>query len=550
MAKLYNRAGMSTATTGTGTITLGSALTDPKKYLSFADAGVQNLDDLTILIEDGVEFEISRGVYTASGTTITRDTVLKSSNSNALLNLTGSAKVYIIAAAEDIRRPFSGAMVKKSATLSAQNFTGTPVTITWNSEVYDTDNYHDNATNTSRLTVPVGVTHVRISWHLFLQNFTAAQWAFMRVIKNGSASYDGAPQSQWYNDATQGESMFTSAVIPVNAGDYFELQIQVESDTTVDINAQSFFAIEAVTTSISQGNAFLGALVRKAANQTAANYTSITPIAWTAEDYDTGSWHDNSTNNTRLTVPTGVKKVDLVGYVNVSGGTGTAGTYFVLKFYKNGVLVPTAPTMVAHNSITSTELSIVALSVDCNPGDYFELYFQYSTDTSITVDTTSFFQARAVEGVMYTSTQTRPTYRGARVRKSANQTLANYSVATAVTFDTEDRDTDGFHDNVTNNTRLTVPSGVTKVRLHAFMEILLLAATNWFNFTIFKNGSGSYNGTCSVTNGTSVAGDYRSMGSTDVLDVTAGDYFELVLVSGDTSVTVTTVSWFAIEVIE
>ena len=98
MTKLVNRAKMTTATTGTGTITLGSASSG---YQSFAAAGVVNADIVRYVIEDGTAWEIGEGTYTASGTTLTR-VVSESSNADAALNLTGSAVVYVSAAAEDI----------------------------------------------------------------------------------------------------------------------------------------------------------------------------------------------------------------------------------------------------------------------------------------------------------------------------------------------------------------------------------------------------------------------------------------------------------------
>ena len=98
MVTLVNRAKMSTATTGTGTITLGTA---ESGYQSFADAGVVDTDVVRYVIEDGTAWEIGTGTYTASGTTLTR-TVSESSNADAALNLTGSAAVYVSATAEDI----------------------------------------------------------------------------------------------------------------------------------------------------------------------------------------------------------------------------------------------------------------------------------------------------------------------------------------------------------------------------------------------------------------------------------------------------------------
>lgn len=91
MAKFANRAAMDTATTGTGAITLGSALS---LHQSFADAGIGDGDTVNYVIEDGTDWEIGTGVYTASGTTLTR-TVTESSNADAELNLSGGATVFI-----------------------------------------------------------------------------------------------------------------------------------------------------------------------------------------------------------------------------------------------------------------------------------------------------------------------------------------------------------------------------------------------------------------------------------------------------------------------
>ena len=97
MVKLVNRARMSTSTTGTGTITLGSA---ENGYQSFDDAGVPDGDIVRYVIEDGANWEVGTGTYTASGTTLTR-TVTESSNSDAALNLSGNAVVFIGPAAQD-----------------------------------------------------------------------------------------------------------------------------------------------------------------------------------------------------------------------------------------------------------------------------------------------------------------------------------------------------------------------------------------------------------------------------------------------------------------
>lgn len=101
MVKLVNRAKMTTATTGTGTLTLGSAVDG---YQTFADAGVADADVVRYVIEDGSNWEIGTGTYTASGTTLSR-TVSESSNSDAAISLSGTATVFVGAAEEDFIQP-------------------------------------------------------------------------------------------------------------------------------------------------------------------------------------------------------------------------------------------------------------------------------------------------------------------------------------------------------------------------------------------------------------------------------------------------------------
>jgi hypothetical protein len=97
---LVNRCWFRASSGGTSAFTVSSAITG---FLTPANAGAVNgayypyaaeSDDLT-------EWEVGVGVYTSSGTTLSR-IVLKSSNANAAVNFTAAPKVALTALADDL----------------------------------------------------------------------------------------------------------------------------------------------------------------------------------------------------------------------------------------------------------------------------------------------------------------------------------------------------------------------------------------------------------------------------------------------------------------
>lgn len=81
-------------TTGTGTFTLSGVVTG---YQSFSAIGNGNTTYYTITLQGGSEWEVGIGTYTSSGTTLSRDTILASSNSGNLVNFSaGTKNVFVV----------------------------------------------------------------------------------------------------------------------------------------------------------------------------------------------------------------------------------------------------------------------------------------------------------------------------------------------------------------------------------------------------------------------------------------------------------------------
>ena len=87
---LYDRVSFSTATAGTGTITVGAATTN---FRTMAGATIPDGTTVQYTIEDGAAWETGSGVTGASATTLTR--VLSQSSTGALLVLSGTAKCFL-----------------------------------------------------------------------------------------------------------------------------------------------------------------------------------------------------------------------------------------------------------------------------------------------------------------------------------------------------------------------------------------------------------------------------------------------------------------------
>lgn len=126
-------------------------------------------------------------------------------------------------------------------------------------------------------------------------------------------------------------------------------------------------------TTPASGTTFAGAYVTNSTNPSIANNT-LTTLAFNTETYDTNAYHDNSTNNSRITIPSGK-----AGYYLVTAGgqweLNSAGRR-ELYLHKNG-------SSIAGNEVTANAAAYPtnALSVPVllAVGDYLEIKLYQSS---------------------------------------------------------------------------------------------------------------------------------------------------------------------------
>ena len=135
---LKDRVKETTTTTGTGTVTLAGAASG---FQSFAAVGDGNQTFYAIVDSASGDWEVGVGTYTSSGTTLSRTTVVSSSNAGSLVNFGAGSKdvfvtypssrsVYLDAAGSAVTTLDIGTLGTSTANITTANITSGTVSTT------------------------------------------------------------------------------------------------------------------------------------------------------------------------------------------------------------------------------------------------------------------------------------------------------------------------------------------------------------------------------------------------------------------------------------
>jgi hypothetical protein len=408
------------------------------------------------------------------------------------------------------------AFVNKTGDQSIAGGSGN-VALTWEAEVSDVQGIHDNSTANTQFIIPAAWNgrYGRVAFNIRHNGgeagFTAQTW-------KGGASYPGAARP----DVQTGSDDYCpaySAPVVLATGNYFEIAADDDTNTVAGNNTWAMFEMMPST--------FSGALITKTVDQSLSAAT-FTDLVWATEVYDVGGWFAVGTSASELTVPSGPTLVRL--QANIFGSS-VAGQLVGLMLKNNANFRGMAHVDCDTDGLDSVNLMSAPIAVTA--GDDFKAQAFFTNAADVIADDRCWFSIHALPSSL----------KYALVHRTTQQNLT-ISTPAIINWTSEVADTDAWHDNSTNPSRLTVPSGVSKVRVG--FNIQTVSATGPLTVRILKNGS-SFLGMAQVE--TDTAGTDNVNGWSAILDVTPGDYFECEVTQGGVSSGVGSVeqNWFAIE---
>ena len=256
---ISDRVKETTTTTGTGTYSLGGAVTGFETFT----ANLSNSDTTYYACSDGTDFEVGLGTFTSSGTTLARTTILASSNSNNAVSWSSGTRTIFctLPAAKAVFLDASGNANLAGDIIVAGEVDGASLDISGNADIdgtleADAITVNGTALNTviagvtvTNATNAVNSTHVNVA-----DNENANEENLITFIEDASATGNVGLESDGdfsYNPSTGTVSatIFKGNIDAVD-GDF---DGTLEADA-ITLNGTSITATATLDTGISNNN--------------------------------------------------------------------------------------------------------------------------------------------------------------------------------------------------------------------------------------------------------------------------------------------------------
>lgn len=355
---------MSEVFTNNAITTLNGAITSGASSLVVTSAtGFPTTGDFRIIIKaEGANTDEICTVTAVSGTTFTisRATEATAGVQTASAHGNGAVVAHVLTAgalrALNIPTGFIGCSIYHSTTSSA-------TTAPFDTEIFDTDGFHDTVTNNSRVTIPAGMGGKYLA--IFSTSATSGT-VIPRFKVNGTVIGPNAV-------GTAGSYSLPNIqrVLALNGGDYLEVDITgggTHGDTTYPEQKANLQVVKLDSGKIGSG---VGAKVYNSTTQSVGS--GGVAATFDSEDFDTDGFHSTGASTSRMTIPTG-----MAGIYSVEAGgdwAGTQTTYFYFKV--NGT------TEAKGRVLSSAADSISTTSVlKLNAGDYVEFIIDAVSGTA------------------------------------------------------------------------------------------------------------------------------------------------------------------------
>ena len=248
---------------------------------------------------------------------------------------------------------------------------GTWFPITWDNEVVDTHGFHDNSSNTNRLSVPSGITNVAFARVTAGIRVTASStdWVWTHIFRDNTERADGCARLA-YEGATDERSAVCTAIVPVTPGTtYFDVQQRHESGgggkNVIGGSTESWAQIETFPST------YKFASIRTSASQAVSAGVTVTKTFGSAIS-DANGYRSGST----IVAPSGVTQARVSYCIETANATGN-----VLSWARQNASAFLQPGMPTSGSACDVEDAVNGMGswVPCSPGDVFDIQINCAT---------------------------------------------------------------------------------------------------------------------------------------------------------------------------